>query len=153
MTQAPTVPVEQSGEMTHRQVLEALSGLLLAMFVAMLSSTVVSNALPAIVTDLHGSQTGYTWVVVATMLTMTATTPIWGKLADLFARSPGGLAEEGSFAPGPGRPLVDDEEIDRWGELWRWENELRRSVDQWYGDADTDDRPGGRRRQDPDAAD
>jgi EmrB/QacA subfamily drug resistance transporter len=72
--------------MSHRQVLEALSGLLLAMFVAMLSSTVVSNALPAIVTDLEGSQTGYTWVVVATLLTMTATTPIWGKLADLFSK-------------------------------------------------------------------
>jgi len=72
--------------MTHKEVLEALSGLLLAMFVAMLSSTVVSNALPVIVTDLHGSQTGYTWVVVATLLTMTATTPIWGKLADLFSK-------------------------------------------------------------------
>jgi MFS family permease len=52
----------------------------------MLSSTVVSNALPAIVSDLGGSQTGYTWVVVATLLTMTATTPIWGKLADLFSK-------------------------------------------------------------------
>src|SRR5690606_37787069 len=72
--------------MTHRQVLEALTGLLLAMFVAMLSSTVVSNALPVIVADLEGSQTGYTWVVVATLLTMTATTPIWGKLADLFSQ-------------------------------------------------------------------
>src|SRR6188508_2343895 len=78
------VTAETGGSMSHRQVLEALSGLLLAMFVAMLSSTVVSNALPAIVTDLHGSQTGYTWVVVATLLAMTATTPIWGKLADLF---------------------------------------------------------------------
>jgi len=46
----------------------------------------VSNALPAIVTDLHGNQTGYTWVVVATLLTMTATTPIWGKLADLASK-------------------------------------------------------------------
>lgn len=77
---------EDGGEMTHRQVLEALSGLLLAMFVAMVSSTVVTNALPRIVTDLEGSQTGYTWVVVATLLTMTATTPIWGKLADLFSK-------------------------------------------------------------------
>lgn len=72
--------------MTHREVMEALSGLLLAMFVAMLSSTVVSNALPRIVTDLHGSQTGYTWVVVSTLLAMTATTPIWGKLSDLFSK-------------------------------------------------------------------
>lgn len=85
MTTAPPAPAEP-GQMTHREILEALTGLLLAMFVAMLSSTVVSNALPAIVTDLHGSQTGYTWVVVATLLTMTATTPIWGKLADLFSK-------------------------------------------------------------------
>ncbi|HEX5088502.1 MAG TPA: MDR family MFS transporter [Nocardioides sp.] len=77
---------ETSGQMSHREVLEALSGLLLAMFVAMLSSTVVTNALPRIVEDLHGSQTGYTWVVVATLLAMTATTPIWGKLADLFSK-------------------------------------------------------------------
>lgn len=77
---------EPAGAMTHREVLEALSGLLLAMFVAMLSSTVVSNALPVIVTELDGSQTGYTWVVVATLLTMTATTPIWGKLADLVSK-------------------------------------------------------------------
>ncbi|GAB3018644.1 MFS transporter [Nocardioides flavus (ex Wang et al. 2016)] len=84
MTQAPAVSAEQSGEMSHREVLEALSGLLLAMFVAMLSSTIVSNALPTIVDDLQGSQTGYTWVVVATMLAMTATTPIWGKFADMF---------------------------------------------------------------------
>lgn len=83
-TQAPAA--EAAGQMTHRQVLEALSGLLLAMFVAMLSSTVVTNALPRIVTDLEGSQTGYTWVVVATLLAMTATTPIWGKLADLFSK-------------------------------------------------------------------
>ena len=72
--------------MTHREVLEALSGLLLGLFVAMLSSTVVSNALPRIVADLHGSESGYTWVVVATLLTMTASTPIWGKLSDLFSK-------------------------------------------------------------------
>jgi EmrB/QacA subfamily drug resistance transporter len=85
-TSTVDAPVETAGQMSHREVLEALSGLLLAMFVAMLSSTVVTNALPAIVSDLHGSQTGYTWVVVATLLAMTATTPIWGKLADLFSK-------------------------------------------------------------------
>ena len=72
--------------MSHREVLEALSGLLLSLFVAMLSSTVVSNALPRIVAELRGSQSGYTWVVVATLLTMTASTPIWGKLADLLSK-------------------------------------------------------------------
>lgn len=72
--------------MTHRQVLEAMSGLLLGMFVAILSSTVVSTALPRIVTDLGGSQSSYTWIVTATLLAMTVCTPIWGKLADLFDR-------------------------------------------------------------------
>ncbi|NEN80314.1 MFS transporter [Nocardioides zeae] len=69
--------------MTHREILSVMSGLLLAMFVAMLSSTIVTNALPRIVVDLDGGEAGYTWVVVATLLTMTASTPIWGKLADL----------------------------------------------------------------------
>jgi EmrB/QacA subfamily drug resistance transporter len=72
--------------MTHREVLEAMSGLLLGMFVAILSSTVVSTSLPRIVSDLHGSQSGYTWVVTATLLALTVSTPIWGKLADLFDR-------------------------------------------------------------------
>src|SRR4051794_19619533 len=73
-------------DMSHRQILEALSGLLLVLFVAMLSSTVVSTALPKIIGALNGSQTQYTWVVTATLLTATATTPIWGKLADLFSK-------------------------------------------------------------------
>ncbi|MBW8482106.1 MFS transporter [Actinomadura parmotrematis] len=72
--------------MSHRQTLEALSGLLLALFVAMLSSTVVSTALPQIIGSLHGSQSAYTWVVTATLLVSTATTPIWGKLADLYSK-------------------------------------------------------------------
>ncbi|MER5551383.1 MFS transporter [Streptomyces sp. NPDC002793] len=72
--------------MTHRQIMEALTGLLLGMFVAILSSTVVSNALPEIIADLGGGQSAYTWVVTATLLAMTATTPLWGKLADLFSK-------------------------------------------------------------------
>jgi EmrB/QacA subfamily drug resistance transporter len=72
--------------MSHREVVEALSGLMLGMFVAMLSSTVVTNALPTIIADLGGGESAYTWVITATLLTTTATTPIWGKLADLFSR-------------------------------------------------------------------
>jgi EmrB/QacA subfamily drug resistance transporter len=83
---ASVAPAEQQGGMTHRQILSALSGMLLAMFVAFLSSTVVSNALPTIITDLKGSQSQYTWVVTATLLASTASTPIWGKLADLFSK-------------------------------------------------------------------
>ncbi|MFB9378284.1 MFS transporter [Kineococcus gynurae] len=72
--------------MSHAQVLEALSGLLLGMFVAILSSTVVSNALPTIVPELGGSESGYTWVVTAALLATTISTPIWGKLSDLFSK-------------------------------------------------------------------
>lgn len=83
-THSPVDPeVRADVPMTHREILSVMSGLLLAMFVAMLSSTIVTNALPRIVVDLDGGEAGYTWVVVATLLTMTASTPIWGKLADL----------------------------------------------------------------------
>lgn len=72
--------------MSHRQKIEALVGLLLGMFVAFLSSTIVSNALPTIITELHGTQDQYTWVVTATLLASTATTPIWGKFSDLVSK-------------------------------------------------------------------
>lgn len=72
--------------MTHRQVLEALSGLLLGMFVSILAGTVVSTSLPRIISDLNGDQTAFTWVVTATLLATTVSTPIWGKFADLFNR-------------------------------------------------------------------
>lgn len=72
--------------MSHRQIMESLSGILLGMFVSVLATSVVSSSLPKIVSDLGGSQSSYTWVVVATLLTTTITTPIWGKLADLLDR-------------------------------------------------------------------
>ncbi|MFJ3306164.1 MFS transporter [Streptomyces sp. NPDC086549] len=72
--------------MTHRQIMEALSGLLLGMFAAILSSTIVSNALPAIIKDLGGGQSAYTWVVTGALLSLTASTPLWGKLADLVSK-------------------------------------------------------------------
>jgi EmrB/QacA subfamily drug resistance transporter len=70
--------------MSHKAVIQAMSGLMIGMFVAILASTVVANALPRIITDLHGSQSSYTWIVTAELLAMTATVPIWGKLADLW---------------------------------------------------------------------
>ncbi|MGW7311764.1 MDR family MFS transporter [Streptomyces sp. NPDC054865] len=72
--------------MTHPQIMKALSGLMLGMFVAILSSTIVSNALPEIISDLGGTQSSYTWVVTAALLSMTAATPLWGKLSDLFSK-------------------------------------------------------------------
>ncbi|GCD19359.1 MFS transporter [Cellulomonas algicola] len=72
--------------MTHREVLESLSGILLGMFVSILATSVVSSSLPRIISDLEGEQSAFTWVVTATLLTTTITTPIWGKLADLVDR-------------------------------------------------------------------
>ncbi|MEO6200704.1 MAG: MDR family MFS transporter [Cryobacterium sp.] len=72
--------------MTQRQVLEALSGLLLGMFVSILAGTVVATSMPRIIADLKGDQSSYTWVITATLLATTVSTPIWGKFADLFNR-------------------------------------------------------------------
>lgn len=71
-------------DMSHKEILEVLTGLLSMLFVAMISATIVSTALPTIIGDLEGSQTSYTWVVTASLLAMTVSSPIWSKLSDLF---------------------------------------------------------------------
>lgn len=83
---SPKRTVSPDGTMTHRQVLESLSGLLLGMFVSILAGTVVSTSLPLIISDLDGDQSAYTWVVTGTLLATTVSTPLWGKFADLFNR-------------------------------------------------------------------
>ncbi|MGW0192287.1 MDR family MFS transporter [Nonomuraea sp. NPDC003201] len=70
---------------THREILEVMSGLMLAMLTSMISTSVVGTALPTIVGEL-GGQDQYSWVASATMLTMTVSTPLWGKLSDVFGR-------------------------------------------------------------------
>ncbi|WP_395858489.1 MFS transporter [Arthrobacter echini] len=83
--QPPMTPAAQASEpMSHRQVLQALTGLLAGLFTAILSSTIVANALPTIMSELNGSQTDFAWVITAALLANAATTPIWGKFADLF---------------------------------------------------------------------
>ncbi|WP_336644367.1 MDR family MFS transporter [Microbacterium sp. USHLN186] len=64
----------------------AISGLIVGMFVAVLSGTVVSTSLPVIIADLGGTQAQYTWVITASLLATAVSTPIWGKLADLLDR-------------------------------------------------------------------
>ncbi|MGY1744383.1 MDR family MFS transporter [Blastococcus sp. SYSU D00695] len=90
----PTSPPEETGPpegtgpapMSRREVLSALSGLFMGMFVAILAATIVANALPTIIADLQGSQSVYTWIVTAELLAMTASVPLWGKLADLVSQ-------------------------------------------------------------------
>ena len=86
-TENPTAvdaAAKAAAPMTHRQIMEALTGLLAAFFTAILSSTIVANALPTIMSELKGTQTDFAWVITAALLANAATTPIWGKLADLF---------------------------------------------------------------------
>lgn len=68
----------------HRQVLKVLTGLLLAMFMGSVSSLIVGNALPVIASEIGGTQRQYTWIMTAAILAQCATTPIAGKLADLY---------------------------------------------------------------------
>lgn len=73
-------------DVAHREVLVALSGLLLASFVTSMGNTIVSTALPEIARDFDASQAAYGWVMTATLLSLTLVTPLWGALADRFDR-------------------------------------------------------------------
>ena len=76
---------EQPAPITHKQVLVVFSGLVLAMLLAALDSTIVSTALPTIVGEL-GGLTHLAWVVTAYLLAQTVVTPLYGKLGDLYGR-------------------------------------------------------------------
>ncbi|MFV2177683.1 MFS transporter, partial [Actinomadura sp. LOL_011] len=82
---ATAEPEQEIPQYTHRQVLKILSGLMMAMLTAMISTSVISTALPTIVGEL-GGQEQLAWVASASLLTMTASTPLWGKLSDVFGR-------------------------------------------------------------------
>ena len=79
--------VEQSGPLSHKEILIVLSGLMTGMLLAALDQTIVSTALKNIVEDFNGLN-HYTWVVTAYLLTSTASTPLYGKISDLYGRRP-----------------------------------------------------------------
>lgn len=66
-------------------VMVSIGALLLGMLLAALDQTIVSTALPTIVSDLGGLE-HLSWVVTAYMLAATAATPLWGKLGDQYGR-------------------------------------------------------------------
>jgi len=72
-------------QFSHREILEILSGALIGLLLAALDQTVVVTALPAISYDLNGLQ-HLSWIVTAYLLSATASTPIYGKLSDLYGR-------------------------------------------------------------------
>jgi EmrB/QacA subfamily drug resistance transporter len=79
---APTTP-----GVTHRQILAILSGLMLGMFLASLDQTIVSTAMRTIADRLDG-QTAQAWATTAYLVTSTVSTPLYGKLSDIYGRKP-----------------------------------------------------------------
>ncbi len=86
MTAAAPAPAPAQ-ELTHRQILVVLSGLLLGMFLAALDQTIVSTAMRTIADQLNG-QTQQAWVTTAYLITSTISTPLYGKLSDSYGRKP-----------------------------------------------------------------
>ena len=85
-TTAPTSSAAP-GQLTHRQVMVVLSGLLLGMFLAALDQTIVSTAMRTIADRLDG-QTAQAWVTTAYLISSTISTPLYGKLSDTYGRKP-----------------------------------------------------------------
>lgn len=76
---------DTDGYLTHRQILVVMGGLMVGMFLSALDQSIVGTALPRIVSELGGLER-LSWVVTAYLLTATASTPLWGKISDLYGR-------------------------------------------------------------------
>lgn len=74
-----------SGYLPHRQILVVLAGVAAGMLLAALDQSIVGTALPRIVSELGGLDK-LSWVVTSYLLTSTASTPLWGKISDLYGR-------------------------------------------------------------------
>lgn len=73
------------GEFSHRQIIVIFSALMVGMVMGALDSTIVATALPTIMGDLGGVE-HISWVITAYLLTTTVSTPLYGKLGDLYGR-------------------------------------------------------------------
>src|SRR5690348_12509870 len=87
------------GQLSHRQILEVFSGLMLGMFLAALDQTIVASAIRTIGDDLHGLSL-QAWVTTAYLITATISTPLYGKLSDIYGRKPFFLAAISIFLVG-----------------------------------------------------
>jgi EmrB/QacA subfamily drug resistance transporter len=71
--------------LSHSEILVVFSGLMTGMLLAALDQTIVATALPTMVGELGGLN-HLSWVVTAYLLTSTASTPLYGKISDLYGR-------------------------------------------------------------------
>jgi EmrB/QacA subfamily drug resistance transporter len=79
------VTPDSGGYLSHKQILVVMTGLMVGMFLSALDQSIVGTALPRITSDLGGLDK-LSWVVTAYLLTATASTPLWGKISDLYGR-------------------------------------------------------------------
>ncbi len=84
---APVLDAGARPQLSHRQILTILSGLLLGMFLAALDQNIVSVAIVRIANSLHGFDE-QAWATTAYLITATISTPLYGKLADIYGRKP-----------------------------------------------------------------
>jgi EmrB/QacA subfamily drug resistance transporter len=83
-----SAPVRAAGEvLTHRQTLTVMVGLMLGMFLSSLDQTIVSTSIYTIANDLDGLSL-QAWATTAYLITSTVSTPLYGKLSDIFGRRP-----------------------------------------------------------------
>ncbi|WP_158848163.1 MDR family MFS transporter [Saccharothrix deserti] len=80
-------PPPGASTLSHRQILTILSGLLLGLFLAALDQMIVATAMKTIADELHG-QTLQAWATTAYLITATISTPLYGKLSDIYGRKP-----------------------------------------------------------------
>jgi len=88
-----------SAEFTHRQILTILAGLMMGMFLAALDQTIMATATRTIADDLHGFDL-QAWATTAFLITSTISTPLYGKLSDIYGRRPFFLFAIGIFIVG-----------------------------------------------------
>jgi len=98
-TVQPASSSSGSGPLTHRQIIAILVGLMLAMFLAALDQTIVATAMRTIADDLGGFSI-QAWVTTAFLITSTISTPLYGKLSDMYGRKPFVLFAIGIFIVG-----------------------------------------------------
>ena len=76
---------QSTGEFTHRQILTILVGLMIGMFLAALDQTIMATATKTIADDLNGFDL-QAWATTAFLITSTISTPLYGKLSDIYGR-------------------------------------------------------------------
>ncbi|GIF18915.1 EmrB/QacA subfamily drug resistance transporter [Actinoplanes tereljensis] len=97
-TAAPPA-AKPNAEFTHRQILTILGGLMMGMFLAALDQTIMATATRTIADDLHGFDM-QAWATTAFLITSTISTPLYGKLSDIYGRRPFFLFAIGIFIVG-----------------------------------------------------